>query len=195
MSDPLELFIDHYYRRRPVNATFTGVHDYDAQLPDWSPSGLAALDDEMRQLIVRLDEAYPAPANVGALRDDVNLLDAELARGFCEIQLSESASGHGVRGNPALWTGEAVFSVVSLISLRSRFEGQRVDRPADVRPEHRVHAAVLLDPAHAGELRRKDAGPEMVPAAGEVGDLGAGARDGRLDAQLEFFGARHEHRE
>ena len=115
MSDPLELFIDHYYRRRPVNATFTGVHDYDAQLPDWSPSGLAALDDEMRQLIVRLDEAYPAPANVGALRDDVNLLDAELARGFCEIQLSESASGHGVRGNPALWTGEAVFSVVSLM--------------------------------------------------------------------------------
>jgi hypothetical protein len=115
MSDPLEQFVDHYYRRRPVNATFTGVHDYDAQLPDWSASGLAALDDEMRQLIVRLDEHYPAPANVGAFRDDVNLLDAELARGFCEIQLSESASGHGVRGNPALWTGEAVFSVVSLM--------------------------------------------------------------------------------
>ena len=45
----------------------------------------------------------------------MNLLDAELARGFCEIQLSENASGHGVRGNPALWTGEAVFSVVSLM--------------------------------------------------------------------------------
>ena len=56
MSDPLVQFVDAYYRRRPVNATFTGVHDYDAQLPDWSASGLAALDDEMRQLIVRLPE-------------------------------------------------------------------------------------------------------------------------------------------
>lgn len=115
MSDPLQEFIDHYYRRRPVNATFTGVHDYDAQLPDWSASGLAALDDEMRQLIVRLEERYPAPEKISTLRDDVNLLDAELARAFCEIQLSENASGHGMRGNPSLWTGEAVFSLISLM--------------------------------------------------------------------------------
>ena len=115
MSDPLERFVDHYCRRRPVNATFTGLHDYDAYLPDWSAAGLAAIDDEMRELIVQLDERYPAPANVMAYRDDANLLDAELARGFCEIQLSENASGHGMRGNPALWTGEAVFSVISLM--------------------------------------------------------------------------------
>jgi len=115
MSDPIEQFIDHYYRRRPVNATFTGLHDYDASLPDWSASGLATLDDEMRQLIVDLDGRYPRPDKAAAYRDDTNLLDAELARCFCEIQLSENASGHGMRGNPALWTGEAVFSVVSLM--------------------------------------------------------------------------------
>jgi len=115
MSDPLERFINHYHRRRPVNATFTGLHDYDACLPDWSATGLAAIDDEMRGLIDTLDERYPAPDNDAAFRDDANLLDAELARGFCEIQLSENASGHGMRGNPALWTGEAVFSVISLM--------------------------------------------------------------------------------
>jgi len=115
MSDPLERFIDHYHRRRPVNATFTGLHDYDACLPDWSAAGLAAIDDEMRGLIAQLDERYPAPDDVGAFRDDANLLDAELARSFCEIQLSENASSHGMRGNPALWTGEAVFSVISLM--------------------------------------------------------------------------------
>src|ERR1044071_5943926 len=115
MSDPLEQFVDHYYRRRPVNATFTGMHDYDAFLPDWSTSGLAALDDEMRQLVAQLDERYPKPEKASAYRDDPNLLDAELARGFCQIQLSENASGHGMRGNPALWTGEGVFSVISLM--------------------------------------------------------------------------------
>jgi hypothetical protein len=115
MSDPLERFIDHYYRRRPVNATFTGLHDHDVCLPDWSAAGLAAIDAEMRELIVQLDERYPAPENVTAYRDDADLLDAELARGFCEIQLSENASDHGMRGNPALWTGEAVFSIISLM--------------------------------------------------------------------------------
>jgi len=28
-------FFDSYYRLRPVNATFTGVHDFDHRLPDW----------------------------------------------------------------------------------------------------------------------------------------------------------------
>jgi iron-sulfur cluster assembly protein len=67
-----------------------------------------------------------------------------------------------------------------------------VDRPADVGPEHRVDAAVLLNPAHTGELGRGDAGPEMVPASGEVGHLGTGAGDRGLDALLQVIGARHE---
>ena len=33
----LDAFFESYYRLRPVNATFTGVHDYDDRLPDWSP--------------------------------------------------------------------------------------------------------------------------------------------------------------
>ena len=36
----LDRFFDAYYRRRPVTATFTGVHAYDRELPDWSPEGL-----------------------------------------------------------------------------------------------------------------------------------------------------------
>ena len=66
-----------------------------------------------------------------------------------------------------------------------------MDGAADLGPEDRVHAAVLLDPAHAGELLRDDSGPEMVPAAGEIDHLGLGARDGRLDALLELIRARH----
>jgi hypothetical protein len=104
VSAALDRFFDHYYRRRPVNATFTGVHAYDELLPDWSPAGLVALDDEMRSLAAEL-----------ASRDDATVVDDELARAFLETQLAEGASTHGVRGNPALWTGEAVFAVISLM--------------------------------------------------------------------------------
>jgi hypothetical protein len=115
MTDVFSRFLDHYYRRRPVNATFTGMHAYDGALPDWSPAGLAAMDDEMRQLIAQLALEHPAPDTARAYLLDPDLLDAELMRGFCEIQLSENAGRHGVRGNPALWSGEAVFSIIALM--------------------------------------------------------------------------------
>src|SRR5688572_1456085 len=76
-------------------------------------------------------------------------------------------------------------------SLRSGLEGKGVDGAADLAAEHRVHAAMLLDTAHAREVGRHDGGAEVVPAAGEVLHLGAGARDGGLDALLELFRGRH----
>jgi hypothetical protein len=108
-------FFTHYYARRPVNATFIGVHAYDDRLPDWSPDGLAAIDDEMASLGEALAREYPAPASMATFRNSPDLLDAELARGFLEIQRAENASLHGPKGNPALWTGEAIFSIISLL--------------------------------------------------------------------------------
>ena len=108
-------FFTHYYARRPVNATFTGVHAYDDKLPDWSLDALAAADDEMDSLGRALTAEYPAPASVAAFRSSPDLLDAELARGFLEIQRAENASMHGPRGNPSLWVGEAVFSIIALM--------------------------------------------------------------------------------
>ena len=126
MSDPLVQFMEHYFRRRPVNATFTGAHEHDGCLPDWSPAGLATIDGEMRELMEQLNSRFPAPARAVAFRQDHDALDAELMRGFCEIQLSEQASGHGMRGNPALWTGEAVFSVIALMIRDAAPLDQRV---------------------------------------------------------------------
>jgi hypothetical protein len=123
-------FFTHYSARRPVNATFTGVHAYDDQLPDWSPDGLAAMDAEMASLGAALSREYPAPASAAAFRANSDLLDAELARGFLEIQRAENASRHGPRGNPALWTGEAVFSIVSLMIREFAPLDERFDRAA-----------------------------------------------------------------
>ena len=142
----LDDFFTHYYARRPVNATFTGVHAYDDELPDWSPDGLAAADAEMSSLGSALEAEYPAPGSVEAFRTSPDLLDAELARGFLEIQRAENASRHGPRGNPALWTGEAVFSIISLVI--------RDFAPVTDRCEHAAARAEKL----SRFLKRGDAG-------------------------------------
>src|SRR4051794_20301047 len=82
--------------------------------------------------------------------------------------------------------------VVSLTRLlRLGDEGQGMDGAADVGPEHRVHAAMLLDAAHPGELGRDDRCAEVVAGAGEVGDVGTGTRDRGLDALLELIRGGH----
>ena len=123
----LDDFFTHYYARRPVNATFTGVHAYDDQLPDWSPDGLAAMDDEMASLGAALGSEFPVPASPATFRNSPDLLDAELARGFLEVQRAEHASLHGPRGNPALWSGEAVFSIVSLMIREFASDEERAE--------------------------------------------------------------------
>ncbi len=123
LDDLLDRFFAHYYRCRPVNATFTGVHAYDHVLPDWSEHGLTQIDTELHTLRAELDrvlrteqiDAFGTSAAFVRLREEPRLLDALLARNFSDVQVAEQASRHGPRGNPALWTGEAVFGVISLM--------------------------------------------------------------------------------
>lgn len=110
----LDRFFEVFYRQRPVTATFTGIHRHDGALPDWSPDGLAANREEMVALRAMLGRAgCPADADVRAfpLEVDLALADATL-----EIAIAEHDSGHFVHANPTLWTGEAIFGVLSLVT-------------------------------------------------------------------------------
>jgi hypothetical protein len=110
----LDRFFDAFYRRQPVTATFAGVHEHDDRLPDWSPAGLEAAARETRALRSVLDQAgRVADDHVRAFPDEVDLA---LADACLDIQLAEDASGHFRHRNPALWTGEAIFSVISLVT-------------------------------------------------------------------------------
>ena len=114
MSDAIARVLDAFYARRPVTATFTGLHAHDHALPDWSPDGLAAAVDEMRAQRRRLDEAgRVADAAVRRFPQEVDLA---LADGMLEIQVAEHEGPHFYRGNPALWTGEAIFGVIALVT-------------------------------------------------------------------------------
>jgi len=104
----LDDFFASYHRHRPVNATFIGEHAHDARLPDFSEHGAGDALADARALLARLEALPPEP------RSEAQETDARLAAGFLRIQLWEHASGHFHRGNPSLYTGEAVFSVLGL---------------------------------------------------------------------------------
>ncbi len=114
LTSPLDRFFESYFRLRPVNATFTGVHDYDLYMPDWSPEGLEHALAEMRALRRSMGSASDTPES-RPTTGEPDAIDRELADAYLEIQIAELEGHHFQRGNPALFTGEAVFAVVSLM--------------------------------------------------------------------------------
>ena len=124
----LDRFFERAYRRRPVQATFTGIHTHDTRLPDWSPSDLEGATADMRSTRRALDA-------VGRVDDDrvrrfPNEVDLALADGFLEIQIAEHESGYFLRQNPALWTGEAIFGVIALVTRDFAPLDQRLESAA-----------------------------------------------------------------
>jgi hypothetical protein len=117
----LKAFFASYFRRRPVNATFSGMHDFDDRLPDFSEAGLAALLGDAEDLLRRLQDLPPEPLSAA------QVLDRDLAHGFLLIQRWESASIHFGLGNPTVVTGEAIFGLVSLLLRPFAPLGDRLD--------------------------------------------------------------------
>src|SRR5439155_18869582 len=76
----LDDFFAAYYRRRPVNATFIGVHDHDDRLPDLSEPGVGDTVAEIATLRRRLRDLPPEPLTAA------EALDRRLAEAFLEIQ-------------------------------------------------------------------------------------------------------------
>ena len=129
----LDRFFASYYVHRPVNATFIGVHEHDHRLPDFSEHGagdaLADLEGLLRESASlpaeadrRSDTPRPgeeaAPRSAAGPSDSADQrfksVDRRLAEGFLRIQLWEYRSDHFHRGNPSVYTGEAVFGLLSL---------------------------------------------------------------------------------
>lgn len=105
----LDDFFASYYRHRPVNATFIGMHAHDRRLPDCSEQGLGDALADAETLLARL-AALPAEPLSPA-----EAIDRKLAAGFLEIQRWELQSRHFQRGNPSLYIGEAAFGLISLL--------------------------------------------------------------------------------
>jgi hypothetical protein len=104
----LDGFLRWYLRFYPVSATFIGVHDADDRLPDFSPAAteqaMAAIESLRSQFRDLPDEPLT----------EVEALDRTLAQGALEVLRWELQSDHFHRGNPCVYTGEAIFGVLAL---------------------------------------------------------------------------------
>jgi hypothetical protein len=115
----LDRFFAAYYRLHPVNASFIGMHEYDHQLPDWSPEGLSATRRELSELRRGL-----AAAGLGIIDDravaarDWLAIDGALADAALEVELAELNTVHFQRGNLSLALGEALFGLIVLMTRR-----------------------------------------------------------------------------
>lgn len=115
----LDAFFASHFRRNPVNATFTGIHDHDHRLPDASPAATAADIAELRRLQADLAALPEEPL------DEARRHDRTLAAGAIELALWEAGSRHFQHGNPSWATGEAVFSVMALFHRDSEPVAER----------------------------------------------------------------------
>jgi hypothetical protein len=143
----LDDFFASYYQRRPVSATFVGVHDYDERLPDFSQQGFGDILADAESLLARLRVLPVEPLSEAAT------LDRRLAEGFLELQRWELADGRFTWRNPSALTGEAAFGVISL--LRRPF--------API--ERRLEATIARMEAIPGLLAQGRATLRDVPAA------------------------------
>lgn len=167
----LDEFFAAYYRRRPVNATFIGVHDDDHLLPDLSESGVGETVAELATLRRRLAELPPEALT------PAEALDRRLAAGYLEIQQWEFDSGYLHRRNPSFYTGEAIFGVMSLLLRPFAPLAGRVDAAIA-----RLEAIPAL--LACGQENVREAPPWWIePAHQEC----HGARAFLLDGGIELF--------
>ncbi len=97
-----------------MNATFTGLHSYDHRLPDWSRDARDTEVSELAELHDALHSASPRTTDA-VLAVDIDSVDAELARANIDVRILETQTRFFHDRNPALFTGEAIFSVVALL--------------------------------------------------------------------------------
>ena len=153
----LDVFFDGWYRQQPVTATFTGIHEHDHLLPDFSPEALQASRDSMCLTRRALAEAGHGVLHSDDLRQrDWVAIDGALADAALEVRLAEDESRHFVRGNPSIAIGEALFSIVALA-------GSNDTSPAAPRVEAAV-SRLRAFPAFLHGVRRTLGEGEM-PAA------------------------------
>ncbi|MFN5598942.1 MAG: DUF885 family protein, partial [Gemmatimonas sp.] len=183
MNSPIEQFLEQYYFRHPVNATFTGMRLHDHEYPDWTREARDDEQDEFEALTVALDDAYPPSEDWAELARNAPALDAELCRASLDVRQLEFESRYFHDKNPALWTGEALFGVIGLM-LRP---------PMPVEEAFASIAMRLHDmPRFLGDMREtitEAMPPQWVERAARESRVGADLLRTRLSMWLDAHGA------
>jgi hypothetical protein len=202
-GDAVEEFLRSHFQRRPVDATFAGLHLHDARLPDWSPDGLDALRDDLRNF-----RGQFARDGIASLTDSALLqrnwlvIDGALIDSYLEIQLAELESRNFIRGNPSLVIGEVAFGIIGLITRDALPVGARAasllarlrDVPRFLAGAHRSLLGAPIPQRWVERALRECAGTSYllrdgVPRWCHASGLGTDISDALREAAMEAFGA------
>lgn len=106
-----DAFLAHHFAFRPVDATFMGIRDFDAHLPPAAAGTMEREAQGLARLRRLLEDAEPVATPAEAI--DRGIMAAEIAA-------AESALLRWPRfANPAWFTGEAAFALISLLLPQS----------------------------------------------------------------------------
>ena len=101
-----------FWRQNPGRATSTGIHDYDAQLGDFSAAGFAARGAVANKYLAELAAIPPATLSPGGA-DDARILRARL-----ESRLDGLTVDPDWRHDPGYYTGTAADAVYDVLSRK-----------------------------------------------------------------------------
>jgi hypothetical protein len=107
----VDAFLAHHWRFHPVDATFMGDKNHDAMLPPAGPQTLAEEIEGIDALLMRLENSAE-PDELGDHLDRRMML--------AELRMQRLAAETRPRlHNPAWYSGEAAFSIISLLLPQS----------------------------------------------------------------------------
>lgn len=94
----VDRYLDDWVTLDPLMATYLGIAGHDAEVPDLSPDGLAAISGLRRGTLAQLDQAVPVDEadriTIAAARDQLGVREEIRATGAeeCRLNVIESAS-------------------------------------------------------------------------------------------------------
>ena len=203
VSGALDSFFGHYYRRRPVNATFTGVHMFDDVAPGLvgrGPRGARRRDARARAraLASRIRRRRRRARIATTPTCSTPSSRARFSRRSSPRTRARTASAR----NPSLWTGEAIFSVIGLMiasfaPLDERIENAaaRLDAiPAFLRRCAWRHWQRSVPRPWADRAIRECAGAEILLTRGIDAWLASDVHSARVAARSDAALIRRERR-
>lgn len=105
----LDAFFATLFTRRPVDATFVGIHEHDTAMPDFSDAGVTAQIADLD----RLSASLPAVSVDKSMPEAV--LDLQIASGYLASQRALWRSDHAPHHDPAAITATALLGVIGLL--------------------------------------------------------------------------------
>ena len=94
----------------PVHATWTGVHDYDSELPDVTADGFAHSRNELKAHIATLAAYTPGDLTAG------ERLDHRLLTSMLEVELRELTELQPEKHDPSLYPSIAADAIYSILA-------------------------------------------------------------------------------